>query len=88
MESNKKLVLTLLIGFVFCGYSLAYDSSLTNSSIDYTYDEIPDRLNDNLIKTNNSVKDGFGGIVSKYIILILLFVIIAILIKTFKGWLL
>ncbi len=87
MEGIKRVVLTLLMGYIICGFSLAYNSSLTNSSESFVWEEIPDRLNDNVIKTNNEVKNGFGGVISKYFILILLAVSVAIIIKVFKGWL-
>lgn len=86
MESIKRIVLTLLIGYIFCSCSMAYNSSLTNASETYTYDEIPERLNDNLIKTSNEVKDSLGTTLSQYIVLLFVFVLIVFIIKLFKGW--
>ena len=83
MEKFKTLIaLMLMITTVS-----AYDSSLVNSSETIGWDEIPERMNDNIIKGNNNILDNIGGVIGGYVALIFYAFIIGSVLWAFKRWL-
>ena len=85
MESVKKVVLYTLIVYLVCGGSMAYTQ--TNSSITYTYDEIPARLGDTIVSTTSAEKSTIGGWIGEYMVIIFYFFIFILLIWVVRRWL-
>ncbi len=65
MEKIKGLICTLLVLIFLAHTSLAYETNGTDPGLNYTWDEIPDRLGDKLAETL-IINVGNGMIWGKY----------------------
>jgi hypothetical protein len=58
-----------------------------NTSVVYTYDEIPDRLKDNIVDTAITNTPTMGGIVADWVLLVFYMFLFVVFIWVFRRWL-